>query len=86
MKYEDVKPGMIVRISISMCAKTQKHFGLTEDMKTLRGKEFKVSSKIKNREIIRIKGFSWHPDDIIDISIKRKKPKKVLFDENLVWS
>lgn len=85
MNFEDIKTGMIVRISISMCAETQKSFGLTDDMKELRGKEFKVSSIRKDRGIVRIAGFSWHPHDLIDISKKIKKPKKVLFDETLVW-
>lgn len=86
MNFEDIKPGMMVRISLLMCAKTQKHFGLTDDMKRLQGKEFKISSTIKAREIVRINGFSWHSEDLIDTSIIKNKPKKVLFDEKLVWS
>lgn len=90
MNFEDIKAGMTVRISRLMCEKTQKHFGLTDDMKKLQGKEFKISSTIKERNIVRINGFSWHAEDLMSMSEiiskeKRKKIKPVLFDEELLW-
>lgn len=84
MKTKDIKPGMKVRISLD-CKYTKLNCGLTSSMNGLKGQDVTISEVYKTSNTVKIHGYNWHAGDLIDLRVKRKKIKPILFDEKLVW-
>ena len=90
MKLEDVKAGMLVRISMGYCHKTDHLCGTRFEMMKLRGSLATVRSVNINDGITMVDGWTWHPADLMDAfqsvpKTKKKKVEKVFFDEKLLW-
>ncbi|MDX1806230.1 MAG: hypothetical protein R3267_04335 [Paenisporosarcina sp.] len=90
MNIKHAKPGMLVRISKDI-TKTKHRFSLTTEMKRIAGDRNLYPIIMVDtegwKEGIHVKGFLWHPDDLIwdddpgveDVSLAGKK---YTFDPN----
>lgn len=91
MKLEDVKAGMTVRISMGYCRNTEESCGLHKEMLKLRGSSVIVRSVNSDDSISTSNGWTWDAEDLMPISqsvpkTKKKKIKKLFFDEELLWT
>jgi len=88
MLIKDCKKGMRVRISLGECQKSVDYCGVNSIMEKLKGTIVKILS-IHDESVTVDGGWSWHVDDVIDVTsiiIQKKKVKKTeFFDEQRIW-
>ena len=73
MEKSKIEVGMHVTISKDI-SKTQKVHGLGSGMPGMAGRTFKVEDIRRRSEgvVIRINDYSWHPDDLTEVSTEKK--------------
>ena len=87
MGRKQLKRGMKVLISTDV-RKTHAEHSVVRDMKKMIGKKFIIDFVDIYNNIIVIKDFRWHPDDIIPVidnkAIKVSDTRSFIFDTNLL--
>lgn len=80
MDIQDVKIGMKVRLD-NLCNKTNRTFSVTSSMRKLRGTIQVVKGIGVYEKKVRLAGWAWHADDLLDEEGEQQKPLKKIKPE-----